>query len=271
MPAIQNLKKQLRSIHSTQKLTKAMKTISTVKFAKLNEIYGHYSEYGHECEKMFEHYGAIFSEILSESNPQAPVGVLVISANKGLCGSFNSELFKFFTEKTAKFNSPVIIACGKKAISYFKNKKTATQKEYVLDDVPDYGDCCKIFDDIIELRKNGKISRVYVVYQQYHNMLRQTPAICELFSSQQSSDSHTAEFVPDRQTVTYKIAKNMYRASMYEFFLEASIGAQAATLMTMRSGYDTATEYAEKLEREINRLRQSAVTDGVLITAENHD
>ena len=271
MPAIQSLKKQLRSIRSTQKITKAMKTVSTVKFSKLNEIYSHYSEYGHECEKMFEHYGATFSEILRESNPHAPVGVLVIASNKGLCGSFNSELFGFFNAETKELNSPVILACGKKSISYFKNKKTAVAKEYVLNDVPDYNECCRIFDDIITLRKTGKISQVYVVYQQYHNMLSQTPSICKLFSSEQSSDSHTAEFVPDKQTVTRKIATNMYRASLYEIFLEASIGAQAATLMTMRSGYDTATEYAEKLEREINRLRQSAVTADVITTAENHD
>ena len=271
MPAIQSLKKQLRSIRSTQKLTKAMKTISTVKFAKLNEIYSHYSAYGHECEKMFEHYGAVFSEILSESNPDAPACVLVISSNKGLCGNFNTELLKFFSENIREFDSPVIMACGKKAISYCKNRKMVLQKEYILNDVPDYSDCCRIFDDIITLRKEGKISQVYVVYQQYHNMLRQSPAITKLFSSEQNADSHSAEFIPDKKTVILKIAQNMYKASMYEIFIEASIGAQAATLMTMRSGYDTATEYVESLEREINHLRQSAVTADVITTAENHD
>ena len=53
----------------------------------------------------------------------------------------------------------------------------------------------------------------------------------------------------------------------YEIVLEAAIGAQAATLMTMRSAFDTATEYAENLEKEINRLRQSAVTADVIETS----
>ena len=271
MAEIQALKKQLRSIRSTQKLTKAMKTVSTVKFAKLNEIYGHYSEYGHQCEKLFERYGEFFIKNLEEKNSDAPVGIIVVASNKGLCGSFNTEIFKFAFEKIKEFNSPLIFPCGKKAISFFKKRNFSIAKEYILNDIANYEECCGIFDDIVKMREEGKVSQIYIIYPRYVNMMYQECVIRKLFSSNKAVKEENAEFIPDRETVTNKMAKNMFKARFFEIFLETAIGAQAATLMTMRSAYDTATDYAEKLEREINRLRQSAVTADVITTAEKKE
>ena len=60
MLAIQGLKKQLRGIRSTRKLTKAMRTVATVKFSKLNDMYGEHAKYGQQCRKVFKQYGAFF-------------------------------------------------------------------------------------------------------------------------------------------------------------------------------------------------------------------
>lgn len=267
MPTIQSLKKQLRGIRSTQKLTKAMKTISTVKFSKLNSVYNVYSEYGRQCKKMFEQYSSGFLNSIRESNTSAPAAVIVITSNKGLCGNFNAELLNFAREQLQSLGSVLLVACGKKAIGHFKTKKIPIEREYVFEDIPSYDESNCLLEEIIEWRRNGKISSVYVIYPKYAGMMKQTPTICELFSSAEASKSESVLFVPDRNTITQKTAKTVFRAMFYQIILESAIGAQAATLMTMRSAYDTATEYCDQLEKQINRMRQSAVTADVLETS----
>lgn len=271
MPAIQSLKKQLKGILSTKKLTKAMKTVSTVKFSKLNGVYSEYSNYGKAVEDILNSFGADFLSIAEANDSSAPAAVIVIASNKGLCGNFNAELLNFALEEIEKIGSSYIIACGKKAISFLKNKKISVKKEYVFDDVPLYDDAASLLEELLKLRKSGEISRVYVVYSKYKNMMLQTPTLVDFFNVSSSENETAALFVPDKQTVMHKIVKNAFKAKFYELVLESAIGAQAATLMTMRSAYDTATEYAESLEKEINRVRQSAVTADVITTSAERD
>lgn len=136
MLAIQGLKKQLRGIRSTRKLTKAMRTVSTVKFSRLNELYSEYSKYGKLCRDVIEQYGSFFQDIFRETNPEAPSLVLVATSNKGLCGKFNAEILHFAEEKVKTMDSVFLVACGKKAIQYFKGKEIPFEKGYELQDIP---------------------------------------------------------------------------------------------------------------------------------------
>lgn len=267
MPSIQSLKKQLKGIRSTQKLTKAMKTVSTVKFSRLNALYGQYSGYGKRCEEVFERHRESFLEAVRLTNPSAPPAVIVMASNKGLCGSFNTEVLSFAGEELLKFDSYYLIACGKKAARYLKGKNLPPREEYVLNDVPSFRESSLLLDNVIELRSLGKISEVYVIYPQYANMLTQTPAVSRLFPASSGQEEESVLFVPDRRTVADTAAKTVFRGMFYRYVLEAALGAQAATLMTMRSAYDTATEYCAVLEGEINRKRQSAVTADVIETS----
>jgi len=271
MPAIQSLKKQLRLIGSTKKLTKAMKTISTVKFSKLNEIYTNFSEYGKQCERIFCQYGGFLSDSLAAANSDAPGLVIVIAGNKGLCGGFNTEILKFAKETLSKKESYLLAACGKKAIGFFKSKNIPLYIEHVFNDVPTFEECGALLEEIISLRKEGKISDVSVIYPKYSNMMKQKPEICELFTHESEEETESVQFFPDKETITQKTAINIFKARFFELVLESAIGTQAATLITMRAAYDTAEELYNKLEREINRLRQSAVTSDIIATTENHN
>lgn len=266
MLAIQGLKKQLRGIRSTKKLTKAMRTVSTVKFTKLNEIYNEYSKYGKQCRNVFKQYGEFFVNAFQEANPAAPSLVIVMTSNKGLCGKFNAEILQFAEEQMEMMGPVLVAACGKKAVHYFKTREIPLEKEYILEDVPTYEESNEILEDIIQWRKEGKISQVYIIYPKYVNMMNQIPRVSKLFTEEDCGDDSVL-FMPDMGTVNQRIAKLVFRAMFYAYLLETAVGAQAATLMTMRSAYDTATEFYEELEGEINRMRQSAVTADVLETS----
>lgn len=270
MAAIQSLKKQLRGIRSTQKLTKAMKTVATVKFSQLSGVYGQYAAYGNMCRSIYERHSAGLLGIVREADPSAPSAVLIMASNKGLCGSFNSELLAFAAEETAKMDNCLLIACGKKAVSYLREKGLPCHKEYIFGDVPTLSESAALLDELIQWRQEGKVSRVFVIYPRYANMMIQIPTISELFPEAEESEENMTVFVPDRETVVENTAKPIFRAMLHKLILETAVGAQAATLMTMRAAYDTATDYCAQLEGEINRTRQSTVTADVLETAGEH-
>ena len=272
MPAVQNLKKQLRGIRSTRKLTKAMKTVSTVKFSKLNGIYSTFSPYGKACGDIYEKYEASFVNVLAAADPDAPTLVVVMAANKGMCGSFNSELLNYADGLISDMDNCLLVTVGKKAASFFKKKDIPIEKEYIFDDVPSYEEVRGLLSDIALWRKEGKISGVLVIYQKYINMMLQKPSQTELFAGVgEDKEDAGLLFVPDRESVISRTAMDIFGSMVYELVLESAIGAQAATLMTMRSAFDTATEYCERLEGEINRLRQSAVTADVIETSGEAD
>ena len=112
MATVQSLKKKLQTIRSTTKLTRAMKTASTVKYSKLSGIYGEYEKYADEYLRLYERYPSEFASVFSGSNPDAPCCYVVIASNKGMCGSFNSELMSFFS---SIYEAGIIVSCGKKA------------------------------------------------------------------------------------------------------------------------------------------------------------
>ncbi len=268
MSSIQSLKKQLRGVRSTQKLTKAMKTISAAKFSKLNAAYGQYAEYGRQCRKTFERHQEVFLKALGKADPLAPAAFVVIAANKGLCGSFNRDVLGFAEEEMRKHKSVLLFPCGRKAIRYFQGRKLPVEKEYPFHDVPDFQESNVLLEDLMALRKAGKISAAYVVYPKYRNMLTQTPALCELFPAGEVREDQDMELLlPDRTAIMGRTLKTVFRAMLYQLVLQSALGAQAATLMTMRVGYDAATEYCAQLEGEINRKRQSEVTADVIETS----
>jgi F-type H+-transporting ATPase subunit gamma len=269
MPAIQVLKKKLRGIQSTKKISKAMKTISSIKISQLTTVYNNYNEYGIQCEKLYEEYKSDLLAALPPMNENAPVCYIVIASNKGLCGGFNSDLLKFANEEIENSTKEyTLIACGKQAITYFNNKHKEFEKSFVFNDIPDYSEANELLNYIIDLRNSQKISSVKVIYQKYANMMKQTPCVQELFCDDDNQKANSGTLLmPDKQMVIENVAPVVFQSIFYKLLLEVALGANASTLMTMRSAYDTATEYCAQLESEINRQRQSAVTADVLETA----
>lgn len=270
MPAIQVLKKKLRGIQSTQKISKAMKTVSSIKISQLTAIYNNYREYDNQYEFIYDEYKNELLKTLPPINPNAPVCIVVLTSNKGLCGGFNSDLISFAEDEIKKTGgNHLLIVCGKQAINYFNNKRIDYAKSFVFNDVPDYEEANELLSEIINLRKLQKISSVKVIYQKYTNMMKQTPCVQELFcdDSTEKREKSNVLLIPDKQKVIESIAPVTFQSILYKFILEVALGAHSATLMTMRSAYDTATEYCAQLESEINRQRQSAVTADVIETA----
>lgn len=272
MPTIQNLKKKLQVILSTRKITQAMKTASTVKYAKLSALYSDFSKYEEQCSSMYQTYRDDINSIFLPKNPDAPTLYVVLSSNKGMCGNFNTDLLWFFEDiLREQKRKPLVFCCGKQGIEYFDNKKIHYNEAFVFDDAPSFSVASELLEKTMKLIKNGEVSDVKIVYPKYINTMKQHP-ICEdlLSFDKETPKGDDPLFVPDKQTVINSTAEKILVSILYKKILETALGAQAATLTTMRSAYDTACEYSTQLEMQINRKRQSQVTADVIEISSEH-
>ena len=223
---------------------------------------------------MYQTYRDDINSVFLPKNPDAPTLYILLSSNKGMCGNFNTELHLFFEEvfKEQKV-SPVVFCCGRKGIEFLDNKKIPCRESFVFEDTPDFSVVYELFDKIMQLIKNGDASDVKIVYQKYINTMKQHPTCDDLlcFDNKGAVEGEEAPlFVPDKQTVVNGTAEKILVSVLYKRILETALGAQAATLTTMRSAYDTACEYSEQLETQINRKRQSQVTADVIEISSEH-
>lgn len=273
MATLPELKKKLRSIKSTEKMTKAMKTVSAAKYSKLNRLFGEYSQYSDSCFEVYKKFEEDINSYFPSSSRNAPPALFVFSSNKGMCGGFNTEIFSFTAEKlTSLPENTLVFPCGKRAVNYFTEKKLPFTKSFIFSDTPEEAQAEDFLDEILSLRKSGKISSVYFIYPKYKNVMMQIPTITELFTVQTSKteekEASDELFIPDKATVMKEIAKKVIFSAVFGIILETALGAQAATLTTMRSAYDTAVSYSAMLDIQINRKRQSEVTADVIETSQ---
>lgn len=268
MATEQLLKKKLRGVRSIQKVSKALKTASAVKFSRLTSLHSSYSEYSLSYQRLYEDNRALFDHRFAVTDDSAPRCVVVMAGNKGMCGSFNSDLLAFASEYIKEHPTAKILLCGKKTESYFEDFGLKYDKAFGVSDIPTYEESAALSRYIFNLLSNGEISTLEIIYPEYLNMLKQEPTRIVLLTP---GVAHHVDrlplFFPDRRTVVEALADKVLASVIHGKVIECALGAQAATLLTMRSSYDTATEYSEELSAEINRIRQSRVTADVLDTS----
>lgn len=275
MASLRELRKRLSSISITKQLAGAMKTVSAAKYTKIEAVLARYTPYAEACRTLLTQYGSALTDSLPCIAPEAPALYVVIASNRGLCGGYNSALFQYTEDVLASAASPYqLFTCGKMAQNYFGDRAF---EHYILPDVPEFSDCMPFFDRLRMLYISGAISSITFLYEHFQNMLTQTPCSRQILpfsgavnSMDMPSDKPAAGdmlFYPDKETVLSTACDLFLHVSLYSIVLEAAAGAQAATLIAMRSANDNAAETAAKLEIAISRKRQAEVTSSVIETA----
>ncbi|MCQ2449432.1 MAG: F0F1 ATP synthase subunit gamma [Clostridia bacterium] len=233
------------------------------KISRLNTLRKNFSAYADE-------YRFLYDNNHTQEEAVQPACVIVLASNRGFCGSFNTELINYAMEQLETLAEPVpVIACGEKTVTLLRERKRQPAYTFLWGDSPTFGECQPLFDLLDEMIGDKKDAAVQVIYPNYRNTMLQVPTTTTLSPSGDPAAMEDLVWLPDRETVLSEIQKKGFRALLYGMILETALGAQAATLMTMRSANDTATEYADALELQIQRQRQSEVTADVIeISAE---
>ena len=265
MASLEQLKKRLRSVELTKQLTNAMKTASSAKFSKINKLHGEYSRYANECEKL----SSFVKDIKRDTGvTNAKDYYLVVGYNRGLCGAYNYDLHAFSIDLLATINDYSLVVTGKNAVQHF-SEKGYEFTSFELADVPNIENASPLLDEIYSLYASGKAKNVYVIYQSFVNTMVQKPVVERLLPIETDSviDNDNVLRLPDEKSVAEVLHRKLYTSRAFKILIESALGAQAATLMAMRTAVEHANDTEMKLNIEIQKQRQTAVTTSVIETS----
>lgn len=289
MPSLRDLKKRLQGVRTTGQLAGAMRTVSMAKYSKANALLTACSNYAEAMRKLAgmvmqadnaKHTAYDRGEV-REAGDDKPL-IVLISGNRGLCGGYNHELFGFFMEKAEQVHQPyLLVTCGRMAGEFCRERGLETVESVEISDVPTFEEAKLLSKLLYGYYERGEASTVTVIHQRFINMLKQEPearpfipmnySIGEKTEKSEHSDGDTLILIPDAETVQDGLMEYCIAVDTYSLLLSCASGAQAATLMAMRSAYDNAKTSAQMLETAINRRRQAKVTESVIETSSDPD
>lgn len=265
---ISNIRRQLRSVRSTQKITNAMALVATAKLQKQKGIMAENNEYASAYQHMI-------LAALSAKNPEQEINEffidngadnplhIIITSNSGLCGSYNMDLLRY-VEKYVSKEEPIF------SIGAYGTKWLYDNEYMVIKNFPELENMNptvlnRLIDNVITLYQAREISYVDIIYTEYVNTLNFEPSTFQLLPLHvpEGLEEKDIELAPDRQTVLNELIPRYINSVVYSTFLEAKTSEHAARRSAMDSANTNAKTLIDHITLEYNQARQAVITQEV--------
>jgi len=275
MGGLKNTKRRIVSAKNTQKITRAMKLVSSAKFARANHNITKAKPFGDALDLMLARLAPLMEKfqselILTQKRPERKILLIVITSDRGLCGALNTNILKacnaFLEEMASKDISTELLLWGKKAHIFKKKKQSevlaASQK--VLEK-PDYLHCKRELQKIISDYKQGKWDAVYVAFSKFRNVISQQPKIEPLLPYlPRVAEGQAVEWnilvEPSSVEFIEDVIETKLADTLFQILLNGSASEHAARMSAMDSATNNADKVIKDLTLEYNRARQAAIT-----------
>lgn len=285
MATLRELKGRIGSVASSEKITGAMKMISSAKMHKAELALRRLLPFRNQVELIIGNLlsaDAEFSSSLIESRPVSRIGIVVFGSDDGLCGAYNMNIFKLLLQQIEKYRTTfgagvdiTVYPVGAKIAKAVGKIEMDNLHVAYVDGVNSKttGDGVKVFVETLENEFiTGALDRVDVLYMNFKSVSRQRPkceqlipVVKETFSANGvKSSCRPYIFEPDANTIFNKVLPMFLVAVMQDVFTENRASEQAARVMAMQSANDNAKKLLEELQLEYNKLRQQSITTELL-------
>ena len=278
MASLDDLKKRISSVKSTQKITKAMKMVAAAKLRRAQES----AERGRPYSKKMNNIILNLSSGLSdkENAPKLLIGsgedkvhlCVVMTADRGLCGGFNSNIIKkaksYFKKLSDNGKTLKIITVGSKGYDQLKR----VYKDNIIEKISfkesknaNYFDADKVGKIIIEKFENKEFDVCTIFYNQFKNVITQIPQEQQIIPLKMTEDEtnkseESYEFEPDEDEILGNLLPKNISTQIFKAMLENSASEQGSRMSAMDNATRNAGEMVDKLTIEYNRSRQAAIT-----------
>ena len=282
---MQDIKRRIRSVNSTEHITNAMKLVSASKLRKAKATFERTNEYFHfiteSIESVFSNTKEVPEKYLHGNREVKPTCYIVITSCRGLCGSFNSNVIKqtereFVDDKNKHGYEypPMIVAVGTRGKEYFEKRNYEIIAEYhAPPESISFLETKGISGPIIDKFNKGEIDEVKLVYTSYISTLEQRVKTVTLlpFSIEKDQEMGAAlsvdkqvEYEPSVEAVFNYLVPKYVEIMIYGAVVESATCEHAARRMAMESATDNAREMLSALSLFYNRARQAAITNEII-------
>ena len=271
---MQEIKRRIRSVESTKKITKAMELVATSKLRKtrnqLEQSKPYYTNVAlMTAEILANCKGDNDSVYLIENNDVKKDVYIVIASSLGLCGGYNANVFKEI--KNVIKPDDYVDSIGSKATSYLtKNHQGITDSKYEsLSTTFNFKDIINLVNELTRMYREKEIRKIKIVYTEFVNNLTFKPRIVTLLPIDPDDFDHieiskkATLFEPSSQEVLDNLIPMYLQAVIYGYVIESSTSENAARRISMENATDNADELTEQLLLKYNQARQTAITNEI--------
>ena len=282
MPSLDDLKKRIASVKSTQKITKAMKMVAAAKLRKAQEAAEQSRPYADNMKNLMDSISRGFiqtdsSRNLLTGNDEDKTYLLVLfTSERGLCGGFNSQISKSLKEKIVelqKQNKEVKIICiGKKGYDIIKRQ----YNELIVDTIDlseiksvQYGDAKEISDRIIKMYFDAEFDKCLIFYNKFKSVISQVPTEQQVVPAEiveqtdnedKVMDNNFIEFEPNEKEILEELLPLNFAVQIFKALLESSASEQGSRMSAMDNASRNASDMIDSLTLFYNRSRQAVIT-----------
>ena len=278
MPSLDDLKKRIKSVKSTQKITKAMKMVAAAKLRKAQES----AEKGRPYSERLQNIILNLTQNISDpsNSPKLLTGTgkneiylcVVMTADRGLCGGFNSNICKL-----AKVHLKKLLSDGKKVKILTVGSKGYDQlkreyNNYIIKSIDfkerkkiTFKEANEVADIILDLFNNNQFDNCLIFYNNFKNVITQIPTKQQIIPAviekdKKSDELNFYEFEPDEDEILDELLPKNISTQIFKAFLENAASEQGSRMTAMDNATRNAGELVDKLTINYNRSRQAAIT-----------
>lgn len=275
---VREFKRRIRSVKNTQQITKAMKMVSAAKLRRAQEAAESSRPYNETLQGTLARLAAVSFDVrhplLAKREDVRKVGYIVVTADRGLCGGYNTNIIRAANQAIAEDERKIengIIAVGRKARDFYR-KRTGLDAEFVnLGDNISYADAREIAQYVINAYENEELDEVYLVYARFINVLRQVPTVTKILpleppSEAEGKEGHQVDYIyePSAEDILLALLPRYIGSQIYNSMLEGKASEHGARMTAMGSATENAGEIIDNLTLVMNKVRQAAITDEIL-------
>jgi F-type H+-transporting ATPase subunit gamma len=263
-----DLKRRIKSVTNTQKITRAMGLVATAKFKKVRDraekTTPYFDKFHEAVTKMALSPDLEGSKYFQENDSDTDI-YIVLTSDSGLCGSYNTNAI-LETVRHIDDRKVQLITVGEKARAFFTRRDYETLKEFVdLGDAPSYKDAVDIIRPAIEAFEMGKVKNVYITYTKFHSPVKQSVEILRMLPMERPEGEKGKDilFEPSSKEVFDYVMPKYISTTMFYSLVNSVASEYSSRMNAMDNATKNASEILDKLKLMYNRARQSSITQEI--------
>ena len=268
---MKEIKERIDSVKNTSQITNAMNIVSSTKFKKFQVLTLKSRSYAETLDIAFDNLVAGLKGnkfvIFDGKSQVKKVGIIVMTSDRGLCGSFNSNTHRKLEEMRRNFqkeNKEIsVITIGKKAKDYCKTRNIDVDSEYTQM-IPEtmFEKAKKISEDVVQFYLDDYYDEVYLIYSKFVSAVEYNIQTEKLLPIEKKEGLPTKEYMfdPSEDEVLNAFIPQVLNIKLYQALLENSASEHSARMSAMKQANDNAADMIKKLDVQYNRERQGLIT-----------
>jgi F-type H+-transporting ATPase subunit gamma len=275
MPALIDIRRRIRSVKNTQQITKAMKMVSAAKLRRAQEAMFAARPY---ARKMMEVLNSLAARAQPDAHPllqqkgNARLRVVVVTADKGLCGGFNANIIRAASRFLAEQEGCEVelTLVGRKGRDFFKRRACTVHSEYVGVFQPlRYASAQKIAQELMEAYTTGAPDKIYLIYNEFKTIIQQRIVMQQLLPIERMSLSPRDPaldyiYEPEPRGIFDRLLPKHVETQVWRALLESAAAEHGARMAAMDAASNNASEMIERLTLHMNKVRQAAITNEII-------